>query len=106
MSQQQQQNQTESTGSQTITVEPQPQEETVTLHLIDNSTQDSRQVQFAQDTVDNEHLGKKKSKCCCVYKKPRKFDPDNPDKSDSEDEDGHACTMHCQGHTQKSYHKD
>lgn len=27
-----------------------------------------RRVTWTEDTVDNEHAGKKKSKCCCIYK--------------------------------------
>uniref|UniRef100_A0A7I4XWD0 E3 ubiquitin-protein ligase PPP1R11 n=1 Tax=Haemonchus contortus TaxID=6289 RepID=A0A7I4XWD0_HAECO len=26
-------------------------------------------VNWTTDTVDNENLGKKKSKCCCIYKR-------------------------------------
>ncbi|VDD85970.1 unnamed protein product [Enterobius vermicularis] len=39
-------------------------------------------VRWTADTVDNEMMGKKKSKCCCIYKKPRKWDEDS-DSSDS-----------------------
>lgn len=28
-------------------------------------------VQWAEDTVDNEGLNKRKSKVCCIYEKPR-----------------------------------
>ena len=28
---------------------------------------EKKQVSWTQETVDNENLGKKKSKCCCVY---------------------------------------
>ena len=40
-----------------------------------------RLLVFVVQQVDNEHLGRKKSKCCCIYVKPRAFD-----ESDSEDE--------------------
>ncbi|EPZ35558.1 hypothetical protein ROZALSC1DRAFT_29637 [Rozella allomycis CSF55] len=33
---------------------------------------DSRRVVFASDTVDNEHLNRKKSKICCIYHKSHK----------------------------------
>lgn len=28
-----------------------------------------RQIQWAEDVVDNEHLGRKKSNICCIYRK-------------------------------------
>lgn len=64
-----------------------------------------KQVSWTQETVDNEHLGKKKSKCCCVYVKPRSFG-----ESDTESEDegtrgsGDDC-KHCSGHTQSDPNK-
>ena len=30
-----------------------------------------RNVQWREDTVDNEHMNKRKSKICCIYQKPR-----------------------------------
>ncbi|ETA55725.1 hypothetical protein VCUG_02843 [Vavraia culicis subsp. floridensis] len=39
-----------------------PRTRTRTLRLV------RRRVTFTPDTVDNEHMGKKKSKCCCIYK--------------------------------------
>ncbi|OMJ13415.1 Type 1 phosphatases regulator YPI1 [Smittium culicis] len=43
-------------------------------------------VRWAEDTVDNEHMGKKKSKVCCIFKKQR-----NWDESDTEDSDSSCC---------------
>ncbi|KAE8219858.1 hypothetical protein CF319_g6528 [Tilletia indica] len=40
-----------------------------------------RRVVWADDTVDNEHLGKKSSKICCIYHKPRAFDESDSDES-------------------------
>jgi protein phosphatase 1 regulatory subunit 11 len=41
-------------------------------------------VTFSNDTIDNEHLNRKKSKICCIYKKP--YDPNvSSDESDSDD---------------------
>lgn len=53
-----------------------------------------KKVNWKTDTVDNEGMGKKSSKCCCVYKKPHKFGESS---SDSEQED---CD-HCRGHVEK-----
>mmetsp|Transcript_2051 Transcript_2051/g.7352 ORF Transcript_2051/g.7352 Transcript_2051/m.7352 type:complete len:156 (-) Transcript_2051:157-624(-) len=43
-----------------------------------------RQVSFSQDTVDNEHMGRRSSKSCCVFHKPRRFDESDSDDSDVE----------------------
>merc|ERR1712142_1205284 len=56
----------------------------------------TRRVQWAEDTVDNEHMNKKKSKCCCVYKKPLKF-------GESESEDSDSDCEHCSHHTPKDF---
>jgi len=56
----------------------------------------SRRVQWTEDTVDNEHMNKKKSKCCCVYKKPLKF-------GESESEDSDSDCEHCSHHTPKDF---
>jgi len=53
----------------------------------------NKKVSWTNDTVDNEHMDKKKSKCCCVYVKPHAFDESS---SESDDE----CD-HCQGHVEK-----
>ncbi|EJD49536.1 hypothetical protein AURDEDRAFT_112415 [Auricularia subglabra TFB-10046 SS5] len=47
-------------------------------------------VTWTEDIVDNEHLGKKKSKICCIYHKPRKFDESSDESSDDDSDcDGH-----------------
>jgi protein phosphatase 1 regulatory subunit 11 len=52
-----------------------------------------KKVEWQEGTVDNEHMGKKKSKCCCIYVKPKKFG-----ESSSEDED--ECD-NCHGHVER-----
>ncbi|CAD6997638.1 protein phosphatase 1 regulatory subunit 11 [Ceratitis capitata] len=52
-----------------------------------------RQVAWKEGTIDNEDMGKKKSKCCCIYKKPVNFG----ESSSSDDEE---CE-HCFGHPEK-----
>lgn len=48
----------------------------------ENTTErNSPRVQWTEDTVDNENLGKRKSKCCCIFKKKRDWND-----SDSSDE--------------------
>ncbi|XP_053996738.1 E3 ubiquitin-protein ligase PPP1R11-like isoform X6 [Hylaeus anthracinus] len=56
----------------------------------------NKKVQWTQGTVDNEHMNKKKSKCCCIYEKPRTFGESSSEDSDDECE-------HCHGH--KDIHK-
>ena len=52
-----------------------------------------KRVGWRDDTVDNENMDKKKSKCCCIYKKTRAFGESSSD----EDEE---CE-HCFGHPEK-----
>ncbi|XP_034949749.1 E3 ubiquitin-protein ligase PPP1R11-like isoform X2 [Chelonus insularis] len=67
---------------------------TITLCL--RKPRSSKKVQWTSGTVDNENLNKKKSKCCCIYEKPRQFGESSSDDSDDECE-------HCHGH--KEAHK-
>ncbi|PVU96810.1 hypothetical protein BB561_000918 [Smittium simulii] len=46
-------------------------------------------VRWTTDTVDNEHLGKKKSKICCVFKKVRSWSDSESDESDCSSCDDH-----------------
>ncbi|KAK2587587.1 hypothetical protein KPH14_003715 [Odynerus spinipes] len=62
---------------------------TVRLRL--RKPQSNKKVQWTQGTVDNEHMNKKKSKCCCIYEKPKSFGESSSDDSDDECE-------HCHGH--------
>lgn len=41
---------------------------------------------WTTDTHDNEFDGKKSSKSCCIYVKPRAFDESSTDDSDGEDD--------------------
>ena len=61
-----------------------------------------KQVSWTQETVDNEGLGKKKSKCCCVYVKPKSFG-----ESDTESEgEGEDDCKNCSGHTKSDPRKN
>jgi protein phosphatase 1 regulatory subunit 11 len=42
-------------------------------------------VHFAEEVVDNEELGRKKSKCCCQYHRPKAFDESSDEEGDSLD---------------------
>ncbi|KAJ3190295.1 Type 1 phosphatases regulator ypi1 [Gaertneriomyces sp. JEL0708] len=67
-------------GSQTITINntivPVPPAGTL---LLRGGNVNDRKVQWDDSVVDNEGLGKKSSKVCCIYRKPH-----NPDSSDSD----------------------
>ncbi|KAI1697872.1 protein phosphatase inhibitor domain-containing protein [Ditylenchus destructor] len=52
-----------------------------------------RRVTFTPDTIDNEHLGRLKSNCCCIYVKPRVWDDPSTWEQDENE------TEHCRGHT-------
>lgn len=43
-------------------------------------------VQWQENVIDNEGLGRKKSKVCCIYNKPKAFD-ESSDESDHSDSD-------------------
>ncbi|XP_053625776.1 uncharacterized protein LOC128683830 [Plodia interpunctella] len=90
------------TSTAVTTVSPQVQEEPVqpiaVITLRPPRTKERKKVVWTEDTVDNEDMNKKKSKCCCIYEKPRKFDESDSESSDDECE-------HCSGHVEKKKHK-
>ncbi|KAL5483903.1 hypothetical protein EMCRGX_G020323 [Ephydatia muelleri] len=51
-----------------------------------------RRVQWQEGVVDNEFLGKKSSKCCCIYSPPQKFG--EAEDSDSGDSSDGCCHEH------------
>jgi len=81
-----------STSSTTITGTEVTQVTGATLKLTLKKEKDkSKKIQWTEDTVDNEGLGKKKSKCCCQFKKKR---TDLDESSSSEDEECGDCPGH------------
>ena len=75
-------------GSQTITETPAgPSTPSATLRLR-AEPEDSQRVRWAEDVVDNESMGKKSSKVCCIYHKPHTpGDSGSESESSSSDED-------------------
>ncbi|KAJ6441974.1 protein phosphatase inhibitor domain-containing protein [Purpureocillium lavendulum] len=59
-------------------------EPTRILRLRGGHTSSGRSVQWAEDVVDNEGLGRKSSKVCCIYHKPKGVD-ESSDESSSDD---------------------
>ncbi|XP_050697291.1 E3 ubiquitin-protein ligase PPP1R11-like [Eriocheir sinensis] len=91
-------------GSGTTVVDPEPitlgAEEQVSSGVVRLKLHKPRakKVSWTNDTVDNEHMGKKKSKCCCVYVKPHELEVSSSDSDDDECE-------HCYGHVEKKKKK-
>ncbi|KAG0263132.1 Type 1 phosphatases regulator ypi1 [Mortierella polycephala] len=82
-------------GSRTITLDPTQtnEEEDDTedhsdgvLELTGESSA-GRRVQWDDDVVDNEHMGKKKSKICCIFKKQKEFGESSDESSSDSDSD-------------------
>lgn len=93
-----------SKGSATLEQDPAECQRSPTVTLKLKKSEPDRKVKWGEDTVDNEHMNKKKSKCCCIYQKPRIFGESSDDESNDEDDD-HGCTDHCRGHGKKDYRK-
>ncbi|XP_041368063.1 E3 ubiquitin-protein ligase PPP1R11-like [Gigantopelta aegis] len=78
------------------------------LRLTLTKPKNNKKVKWTTETVDNEHMDKKKSKCCCIYEKPKLFG----ESSSEEDDDSDGCGQNCRGHKKKCYkshahqHKD
>ncbi|KAF9559315.1 hypothetical protein CPC08DRAFT_606821, partial [Agrocybe pediades] len=63
-----------------------------TLHLCGARRPNNRpRVAWNKDVIDNEVCGKKKSKICCIYHKPRRFD-ESSDESDSDSDSDSSCS--------------
>jgi len=89
----------------TITEEPQPSTATQTQTLNDGvlrlTLQDRVGVRWDETVVDNEGMGRKSSKRCCIFHKPRAFGESSTDTSDY-DSDGKYGSGH---HHKKIAHK-
>nr|XP_054770086.1 E3 ubiquitin-protein ligase PPP1R11-like [Lytechinus pictus] len=71
----------------------------VTLKL--RKPKSDKKVNWKTGVVDNEHMGRKKSKCCCIYNKPRMFGESS---SSSEGESDDDCKL-CRKQQKKNYSK-
>uniref|UniRef100_A0A8C3UID7 E3 ubiquitin-protein ligase PPP1R11 n=1 Tax=Catharus ustulatus TaxID=91951 RepID=A0A8C3UID7_CATUS len=72
------------TVTESGTVEP--ENRSLTLKL--RKRKPDKKVEWSSDTVDNEHLGRRSSKCCCIYEKPRAFGESSSESSGPEEEEG------------------
>lgn len=57
-----------------------------TLRLRPDTSQ-RRHIQWADDVIDNEGMGKKSSKVCCIYHKQREFGESSDESSDDSSSD-------------------
>jgi len=80
----------DSNGSRTITItarETAPERVVITARLPEvEIEQPRRRVMFTEDTVDNEGLGRKSTKVCCIYHKPKLFGESSSESDSSDDE--------------------
>jgi len=79
-------------GSTTTTTQQQPATQipfTIThgTLVLRAEPAEERHIQWAEDVVDNEGMGRKSSKVCCIYHKPRTVDESSDDSSDSSSSD-------------------
>ncbi|CAG5134001.1 unnamed protein product [Candidula unifasciata] len=98
---------TEATDTQTVVlnkVQDRDEQGNPVLQLRLQQSKNDHKVKWTTDTVDNELLGKKKSKCCCIYEKPKVFG-ESDTSSSSDDDDGDDCTPHCRGHKKKCFRR-
>jgi len=62
------------------------------LRLRGTQRRTRQRVAWDEDVVDNEGCGRKKSKICCIYHKPRRFDESSSESdSDSDSDSGDSC---------------
>ncbi|QRV89543.1 Type 1 phosphatases regulator YPI1 [Ceratobasidium sp. AG-Ba] len=83
-----------SDGSRTITVrdsQPVPEDssdshsENTGILRLRGGPRSRPRVMWDADVIDNEGCGKKKSKICCIYHKPKRFDESSDESSDDSD---------------------
>lgn len=91
-------------GSRTITLlDSQPRSEDDvgqpgvggTLRLRGEPRKTRQRVAWDEDVIDNEGCGKKKSKICCIYHKPRRFDESSEEESSDSDSDSDCQHSDC-----------
>lgn len=91
--------------SKTVTVAEEattsPTQQRLVLKLKKSKT--DKKVQWDESAVDNEFMGKKTSKCCCIYSKPRIFGESSSDSDSDNDDDGCAHNAYCTGHKKKGH---
>lgn len=85
----------------TVTVTTEPENRSLTIKL--RKRKPEKKVEWTSDTVDNEHMGRRSPKCCCVYEKPRAFGESSTE-SEEEEEEGCGHTHCVRGHRRGRRH--
>jgi len=62
--------------------------ETTAAPVLVLTLRDRPAITWTDDTVDNEHLGRKSSKRCCIFHKVKKFAESDSDETDEDAEGG------------------
>ncbi|KAH9924102.1 phosphatase inhibitor-domain-containing protein [Amylocystis lapponica] len=62
-------------------------------------------VVWSDDVVDNEGAGKKSSKICCIYHKPKKFDESSSEEDSDDSESDSDARGHGRGHAHDHSHR-
>ncbi|CAJ1083652.1 E3 ubiquitin-protein ligase PPP1R11 [Xyrichtys novacula] len=97
------------TSSETITetvqtgTPPPPQQEGRSLTIKLRKRKTEKKVEWSSDTVDNEHLGRRSSKCCCIYEKPRQFGESSSESEGEDDEEGCGSANCILGHGRRDH---
>lgn len=64
-----------------------------------------QRVSWEEDVVDNEGMGKKKTKICCIYHRPKQFDESSDeDSSDSDSDSGSDSGPRRTSHHRHGHH--
>ncbi|THH16873.1 hypothetical protein EW146_g3842 [Bondarzewia mesenterica] len=61
-------------------------------------TRHRQTVSWVEDVVDNEGMGRKKTKICCIYHKPKRFDESSSEESSGSDSDSDSSSAHHRVH--------
>ena len=79
----------------TVTVTTEPENRSLTIKL--PKWKPEKKVEWTSDTVDNERMRRRSSKCCSIYEKSRAFGESSTE-SDEEEEEGCGHTHCVRGH--------
>ncbi|KAF6737837.1 Protein phosphatase 1 regulatory subunit 11 [Oryzias melastigma] len=91
---------TETVQTSTPTQQQQQEGRSLTIKLRKRKTE--KKVEWSSDTVDNEHLGRRSSKCCCIYEKPRQFG-ESSSESEGDDDEGCGSANCIMGHGRRGH---
>lgn len=78
-------------SSATLVLRPQTTESQAVHLKLKKPKNTHKQVSWDAQAIDNEHLNKKKSKCCCIYQKPKKFGDPDDENSESDNDECDSC---------------